>query len=320
MRRALLAAILAAAALGAHARTPKAPAPSHQFGVIGHSFAASADDALLRQSLQDTSDPGLAFVVAIGIKHAGEPCSDAVYQARRDLFDDAARPLIVVPAASDWSECRTPNGRSAAAERLARVRELFFGEPNSLGQKKLALTRLSSTPKFRSFAENAQWEVGKVLYATVNLSSDNNHYRLDAGRNSEFEDRLVANRAWLHRLATQAQRKKFDAIVLFSEADIGILSSARAHANVRQDGFADVRRQVTAIAMKFGGKVLLVDSAPTLPGGEPAIAWRGNLGHVSLGEAAKEVRVTPGQPTLFTLRNAAESAPEKQNGGQAPVR
>jgi hypothetical protein len=309
-RRLLLAAALAWPCLAL-----AGPPVAHQFGVIGHSFATNADEAPLRQALLATGDTAYAFVVATGIKHVDDACSDALYLARRELFAEAPRPLVLVPAASDWSVCTTPAGRSAAQERLTRLRELFFDEAASLGARKLSLARLSSTSKFRSFAEYAQWEVGNVLYATMNVTSDNNHFRPEAGRNSEFEDRLVANRAWLHRLATYAQRKKLAAIVLFSEGDIGVQAadtkaakSAKGQAaplpNSRQDGFADVRRQVTAIALKFPGKVLLVDSAPLAEGSAPAIAWHGNLGHLSLGSHVVEVKVAPGTSTLFSIKPA----------------
>jgi hypothetical protein len=306
-RRLLLAAGLAWQCV-AGAAAPVA----HQFGLIGHSFATGSDDALLRQALMATSDNANAFVVATGIKHSEDACSDALYLARRELLAEAPRPLILVPAASDWSSCTLPNGRSGAQERLRRLRELFFDEATSLGARKLSLTRLSATAKFRSFAEYAQWEVGNVLYASMNITSDNNHFRPEAGRNSEFEDRLVANRAWLHRLATHAQRKKLGAIVLFSEGDIGASAldtkaakSVKAIiASNRQDGFADVRRQVTAAALKFPGKILLVDSAPLANGSEPAIVWQGNLGHLSLGSMAVEVRVVPGSNTLFAVKAA----------------
>jgi hypothetical protein len=306
--------LLLAAALVWHGVASAGPV-AHQFGLIGHSFATNADEAPLRQALLATGDTAHAFVVATGIKHVDDACSDALYLARRELFAEAPRPLVLVPAASDWSVCTTPAGRSAAQERLTRLRELFFDEPTTLGVRKMSLTRLSSTAKFRSFAEYAQWEVGNVLYATMNVTSDNNHFRPEAGRNSEFEDRMVANRAWLHRLATYAQRKKLAAIVLFSEGDIGLPAPetkgiklpkvlAAPLANSRQDGYADVRRQVTAIALKFPGKVLLVDSAPLAEGSTPAITWQGNLGHLSLGSHAVEVKVTPNSSTLFAIKAA----------------
>ncbi len=291
------------------------PRAQHQFAAIGHVLTIDADDTVLRQVLQDNDDASLAFVVITGVKGTREACSDALYQRRRELLDNSLRPLIVSLAASDWSECKHPNGRSAAVDRLNRVRELMFGEPSSLGEHKLALTRLSATAKFRSYAENAHWDVDKVLYATINLPSDNNHYRREAGRNNEFEDRQVANRAWLHRLLTLAQRKKSDAIVLFSEADIGMLaaqpgkSALAAGFSAAQDGFADLRHQIALLSKKFPGKVLLIDADQPSAQGEAAIAWRGNLGHLSLGTRAQQVLVTPGAAHLFTLKKKAADNP-----------
>ena len=38
----------------------------------------------------------------------------------------------------------------------------------------------------------------------------------------------------------------------------------------------------------------------------PAIEWRGNLGHLSLGSGAVEVKVTPGADSPFSLKSAAD--------------
>jgi hypothetical protein len=290
----------------AHAAPAHARAGEYQFGVIGHSVR-NGGDAQLRRALNERSDAAQAFVVVTGIKGAAEPCSDKVYTERRDLLDDAASPVIAALAASDWSECRNSAGRSAAIERLNRLRELYFSDASSLGTRKLAVTRLSSTPKFRSYAENAHWVVGKVLYATVNLPANNNHYRAEAGRNSEYEDRLVANRFWLNRLFALARRDKLDAVVLFSEGDVKAqdqptgLKALLARASERQDGFAEPRRQIAALAQKFKGSVLLVDAAGAA-GAEPAISWRDRLGHLGVGASAVEIKVTPGAEPMFSIK------------------
>jgi hypothetical protein len=284
----------------------RASAGEYQFGVIGHSVR-NGGDVQLRRALNERSDAAQAFVVVTGIKGAAEPCSDKVYSERRELLDAAASPVIAALAASDWSDCRNSAGRSAAIERLNRLRELYFGDASSLGTRKLAVTRLSSTTKFRSYAENAHWVVGKVLYATVNLPANNNHYRAEAGRNSEYEDRLVANRFWLNRLFSLARRDNLDAVVLFSEGDVKAqeqptgLKALLARASARQDGFAEPRRQIASLAQKFKGSVLLVDAAGTA-GAEPVISWRDKLGHLSVGASAIEIKVTPGAEPLFSVK------------------
>lgn len=303
-RRAGLLAALLTAALGA---LPAAAAPAvragFRFGVIGHAFQAAPDDAALRQALRATNGATLGFVVANGVKAAAESCGDRLYGERRALFDDSAHPLIVSLAGSDWSGCKNSLGRPNAIERLNRLREVFFGDAMSLGAHKLALTRLSSNAKFRSYAENAHWQHGRVLFATINLPADNNHFRPEAGRNSEYEDRLVANRSWLQRLFALAQHNKLDGIVLFSDGDVGVQrDEARTPAaGVRQDGFAAVRRQIRTLSKTFPGKVLLIDANAANPA-EAAIAWNGNLGHVSVAAGWMEIRVMPGAAQLFAAR------------------
>jgi hypothetical protein len=313
---ALLAVFLAAGgALAARdGKDAKDEDEAHRFAVIGHASAGDGFDAHLKQALGEADDKSTAFVVVTGIKTAKEACSDKLYQERRELVGDARRPAVVVPAAGDWTECRNSAGRSNAIERLNRMRELFWSEPQSLGAHKLPLTRQSMSPRFRSYAENAHWSVGKVLYASLNLPANNNHYITDAGRNSEYEDRLVANRFWLNRLFAIARRDKLEAIVLFAEGDLKAMSQPTGlRALLRRavpdnDGFAETRRQVLALAQKFPGKVLLVDSAPLAKGAQPAIEWRGNLGHLSVGQEGIEVAVDPAGKALFKV-----DAPEKQD-------
>ena len=303
----LWAALAAPGALAAGAKAALKSMPEHQFGVIGHSFSNGGGEAQLKKSLAKTKDASLAFVVATGIKSSKEPCTDALYERRRDLFEEAKRPVVVVPAASDWAECKNAGGRLANIERLNRLREVLYTEPGGLGAQTLMLARQSANPKFRSYAENSYWVVENVLYATVNIPSNNNHYRPEAGRNSEFEDRVVANRFWLKRLFSQARRNRLPAVVLFSEGDIkalidepGLLARfGRAPAG--HDGYALLRRQVVQLAGQFEGKVLLIDTAPVSNGSEPAIAWKGNLGHVSIGARVVHVEVRPKTEPVFTI-------------------
>lgn len=283
---------------------------NHRFGVIGHSFSRGGEKQL-RQALRDSSEKSLAFVVVTGIKGDKEGCTDKLYEERRDLIEEAKRPMVVAPAGSDWTACKNSAGKLNPIERLNRIRELFFSEPVTLGQKKLAVTRQSMSPRFRSYAENSHWEIGKVLYATINLPANNNHYLPEAGRNNEFEDRLVANRFWLNRLFSLARTDKVDAVVLFSEGDTkALLEPTGLRALLRRDtggrdGFAEVRKQIVTLAQKYKGKVLLVDSAAHAKA-TPVIEWRGNLGHMSIDNGSIEVAVRPGEKQMFLLQDAAE--------------
>lgn len=282
--------------------------PAYRFGVVGHTFANGAPEAQLGKSLANTHGATLAFVVATGVKGAAEPCTDELYTRRRDMLADAGLPVVVVPAASDWSNCKNAGGRPVGIGRLNRLRELLYEEPAALGAKPLALARLSANAKFRSYAENAYWIVGEVLYATVNLPSNNNNYRSEAGRNSEYEDRTVANRFWLTRLFSQARYKHLKAVVLFSEGNVnilqeepGLLARLGRSAPTGQDGYAAARRQIVTLAKKFDGKVLLIDTARVPNGTEPAIAWRDNIGHLSVGSRVMHVDVAPRADPMFRI-------------------
>ncbi len=314
----LLASMLAAAlaAAPACARDRKAAEviqdpDTHRFMVVGQR-AAEGGEAALKEVLLEAKDPNLAFLVVTGIKGAAESCGDRLYQKRRDLFDKARRPVILSLSDDDWTSCRNSAGRTNAIERLNRLRELFYSEPESLGKDKLQVTRLSSSPRFRSYAENAHWQVGKVLYATINLPEANNHYLAAAGRNSEYEDRTVANRFWLNRLFAIAKQDKVDAVVLFAEGNMQPLlqpaNGLRAllqRTPASQDGFAQTRRQLQQRAAGFKGRVLVVDSAGLPENARPAISWRGNLGHLSVGAHAVEVRVAGKGENVFSLGAAS---------------
>ncbi|MBB5367364.1 MULTISPECIES: hypothetical protein [unclassified Janthinobacterium] len=309
----------------------KAEEPGFDFAVLGHSFKAGPDDAPLKHAIQDSNNLHPAFLVATGIKAASESCSDKLYSQRKDLLDASSQPLVISLSASDWANCRNSRGRANAIERLNRLREVFFADDSSLGQRKLSLSRLSSTAKFRSYAENAHWEYGGVLFATVNLPANNNHFLPEAGRNSEFEDRLVANRSWLQRLFAMAQRKKLDGIVLFSDGDVHILeeeeSSLLPNFSSKQDGFASPRKQIRLLAKKFEGKVLLVDTqAGSKKTGKkntqgPKISWKDNLGHISIDSDWATIFVQPGKSPLFEVRErAGKLAPNQSASSQRTSR
>ncbi|MGZ3157689.1 MAG: hypothetical protein ACXU7H_01265 [Burkholderiaceae bacterium] len=261
------------------------------FGVIAFPFKESSGEPLLRAAIKASDADNLAFVVANGIKANLEPCSDTIYTRRRALLDSAQNGLVLSLAASDWSDCKKDSGRSAAVERLNRVRELFFVDEFTFGASKIPLMRQSVTPRFRSYGENARWEINRMMFATINLPSNNNNYLAAAGRNSEFEDRQIANREWLQRLIAYATLKKLHGLVLFCD---GNPIATAADQNTKRDGFLEIRQQFINATEKFPGKILIVHNQPnaTLPMAT-SIKWRGNLGELGVTSGWIKVAVTP---------------------------
>lgn len=177
----------------------------------------------------------------------------------------------------------------------------------------MPLMRQSASPQFRGIGENARWEVGNALFATINLPGKNNRYVTDAGRNSEYEDRLIANRAWLKRLMTIAAYRKFGAVVLFADGDPVTKAKSRLFAReTAYDGYADVRRQLQHSAASFAGKVLIVHGQPSAvtswkTGG---IRWNGNLGMLDASTGLLRITVDPTSPSVFSVARGTNRRPD----------
>lgn len=279
------------------------------FGVIGPAQATANDPTSLTQAITASDADDLAFVVANGFKRADEACTDDLFAQRHDLLANAKNGLVLSLAGNDWSDCKTSNGRSTAIERLSRIRELFYPDDFSFGASKIPLIHQSSLPKFRAFAENMRWEVGNILFATVDLPAANNRYRMEAGRNGEFEDRQIANRDWLHHTFATANFKHKDAIVLICDGDPMPKPAPQRLADGAQkhDGFADVRQQLTSLAAKFPGKILIVHNnanAHTTTADE--IVWHNNIGELGVGSEWEKITVKINGTVNFSAARGAE--------------
>ncbi|SFH94379.1 hypothetical protein SAMN04515618_10692 [Collimonas sp. OK307] len=302
-------ALLLTLALMAGCGAAQAETTSFSFGVIAHVFRSGADETPLHDAISETDADNLAFVVANGIKAGSEPCTDKLYGRRKALLNSAKNGLIVSLSASDWVACKTSADRSAAIERLSRIRDLFFSDEFSFGDSKIPLIRQSTSPKFRSYVENARWEIGNVVFATINLPATNNHYLPEGGRNSEFEDRQIANREWLQRIFLNASQKKSDAVVLFCDGDPLAIQRHRVFDfNVKRDGFAEIRQKISSHAAHFEGKVLVIHGPHGSSTPHPAsIEWQRNLGDLEIPGGWLKITVNPANPKLFEIGKPADS-------------
>lgn len=276
------------------------------FGVIAKQDPTDSGDTPLRQILAESDADNLAFVVMNGVKPADGDCSDDTYVSRRSMLDRVKNGLIISLTAEDWALCSDAQNRSIATERINLLRELFFADEFSLGDSKIALQRQSVMPKFRTYAENTRWRIGDVMFATINLPSNNNNYLVAAGRNSEFEDRQVANSDWLKRIFMSAKIARLRGVVIFVDRnplaqsdDLSMFSSTEKWA-----AFSQIRRQIIALSTKFDGKILLVHAEPSnsSPPEQTGIKWQGNIGLLYADSPWTKVIVTPGRQKLFETK------------------
>lgn len=281
------------------AATSAPAAETLRFTVMMHVMRDASDDAELRSAFEAAQEGDPAFIVVNGMRSTREPCTERLYRQRAAMLESGTVPVILSLAGNDWMDCRDRQGRPASMVWLNLLREQVYGEISWSGAKHLNLRRQSSTRGFRSYAENTRWVVDNVLFATLNLPAENNHYLASAGGNSEFEDRATANREWLKRLGLQAQMERRQLIVLFSD---GNPLPAPARRGEQRDGFAEIRQQLRQLAEKSNTRVLVVQGpgqrSPKVRG---EIVWQGELGYVNLRSGVSAFTVDLASPVPVSL-------------------
>jgi len=261
----VFAALACATVAGAQGDLPGDPATtSFAFAVVGSAVAGGTGGEADRGTVPllraiDGSDARFAVHFDLSAASAAS-CSDASLARRRALLDASAKPVVPVAAAAEWAHCGQAAGDPL--ERLEHLGDVLFAGDESPGQARLSWVRQSSVPRFRRYRENLRWQVGPVLFATINLPDNNNNFRLGAGRNGEFEERLVANRAWLDRTFRLASERRLAGIVVFVDAAPRFSAPLRApdlRAHER-DGFYEWKVALRDFVPAFKGQVLLVQA------------------------------------------------------------
>lgn len=232
-------------------------AGSYSFAILGS--VGSDNDRAVPRLLRAVGESPARFLVHFDQSTPSrDSCADAAVDRRRALLDTSVKPAIPVLAASEWADCGSAGGDPM--ERLARIGDLLFAGDQSFGQSRLRWLRQSAVPRFHRYRENLRWQVGRVLFATMNLPDNNNDFRIAAGRNGEFEERLVANRAWIERTFRIAAERRLAGIVLFVDAAPRFSVPMRAPdtRSRDRDGYYEWKLALRESVARFNGQVLLV--------------------------------------------------------------
>jgi len=249
-------ALLAAALLIPGLARAAEPRP-FAFAVVGDTPYFALDEPLFRNMMTNLDAADLAFIVHVGdFKSAASPCSDALFQERREWFAASRHALIYVPGDNEWTDCqRESAGRHDPAERLGKLRELFFSGETSLGRGAIPVQRQSADPRFPALRENLRWRMGPYLFATLNLPGGNNNRGRGAEPSAEFRGRMAANRAWLEEAFQRAREENAAALFLFFHANPGWERGADSGP---RDGYREFRAQLAESARAFGRPVVAV--------------------------------------------------------------
>lgn len=270
-----------------------------RFTAMSHVMREAADDAELRSAFEAAQSGDPAFIVVNGMRAPRELCTDRLYRQRTALLESGTVPVILSLAGTDWIDCRDRQGRPASLAWLNLLREQVYGEISWSGAKQLNLRRQSASRAFSNYTENTRWAIDQVLFATLNLPAENNHYIASAGGNSEFEDRATANREWLKRLGLQAKMERRPLIVIFCDGNPLPGPSRRGE---QRDGFVEIRQQLKQLAEKSEARVLVIQgSAPRAVVGTVDIVWDGKLGYVNLRAGVTSFVVDLNAPFPVTI-------------------
>jgi hypothetical protein len=221
--------------------------------------------ARLEALIDDMNAARPAFSIFLGdTKASGERCTDAVVLDRTAAwFARVEGPLVYTPGDNEWTDCwQDRAGRSDPLERLRRLRQRFFAEPRSLGGAPMPLRRQADAEaEHRLYVENARWERGGVLFATVHVpGSDNNRPRdsdpaVPPGAAAEYPARNRANLAWIAETFAEAGRGGHGAMVFALQSDLYYRDRC-GRGTVA--GHLDTRAALAEGARRFGRPVLLL--------------------------------------------------------------
>ena len=218
----------------------------------------AGSDAAFARVIAEINRHQPAFAVHLGDTLASdERCSDELLLRRRDDFNSFATALIYTPGDNEWTDTHSEKaGRYMPTERLAKIRELYFATERSLGRKPIPLVTQRRDPAHAKFVENARWNRGGVVFATVHVvGSSNNHQASVPGALEEWRGREAANDAWVRAAFAEARANQAPAVALFFQADpFGIDKNRPGYA----PGFERFLKTVEAEARAFAKPVLLV--------------------------------------------------------------
>jgi hypothetical protein len=276
-----------------------AQAEPFHFAVLMHVLQNSGDENELRIALESAQAANPTFILVNGMRSKGEPCTDRLYRQRTALLESSVAPVVLSLAGDDWITCRDRQNRLAPTAWLNLLRDQVYGDISWSGSKHIPLRRQSAITAFRNYAENTRWSIDTILFATLNVPANNNNYLASAGGNSEFEDRQIANRDWLRRLITQAQRERKTHIVLFCDGNP--LPDVRRKTEPR-DGYVELRQQLKNLAEKSGVKIVVMQgSTPTTEKNNGSIIWKGRLGYINLSAGISMIAVDTTTENPFSI-------------------
>jgi len=205
-----------------------------QFGVIGDTSYSKVAEQEFDRLMAVLNKENLTFVVHVGDFEADPrpyerspdkismPCTDENFQRVLATFQTSVHPFILTPGDNDWTDCHLLKARQVdPMERLATVRQMFFPEGRSLGQKTIAVESQAKDAEFKQYRENLMWSFNGVSFATLHIVGSNDNMGRTPEMDAEHAERTKANIAWMRKAFADAKAKNSIGLVLLTQANPG---------------------------------------------------------------------------------------------------
>jgi hypothetical protein len=232
------------------------------FGLIGDLAYTAAQEPLLDNVLADLNRTPLAFIVHVGdLASQRRGCTDALLARRLEQFQASANPLIYTPGDNEWTDCHEGQGVAGSdpLERLLKLRALFFAVEESLGQRRIALSRQSAGAKHARYRENARWDLGRVTFLTVHVVGSNNGRGRNPAGDEEYAERNSANLNWLREGFRHAKAIDSRAVMILQQANMFVdYPPVPSDAKQEPNGFTDLQAALRDEVIAFGKPTVLV--------------------------------------------------------------
>lgn len=206
-------------------------------------------------------DRALAFVAHVGdLSRPVHACTPETLKLRLSQFNALPHPVIFTPGDNDWTDCHDKQGVKGGdpLAALDRLRTMFFAGEESLGKRKMRLTRQSQSPDFAKFRENVRWDIAGVTFVTLHITGSNNNLGRTPEGDAEYRERNAANLAWLQQAFAHAKANASRAIMIVQQANIFPNLPPLAGPIENPSGFTDIRALVEKETIAFQKPVVLV--------------------------------------------------------------
>jgi hypothetical protein len=223
------------------------------FALIGDLPYSEGDALRAAAMIAQLDASALAFVLHVGDINSGrEPCSDTLFERRRDLLARSMHPLVLLPGDNEWTDChRSAAGAYDPRERLAALRALFWSSPGPLGSGPAARRANLSLERQPGAPENVVWRIGAVRFVAVHVVGSNNGLDGYRGSRAEFDTRERLNQSWLDAAVTRALHEEADALVIAAHANPEFGRS-------RERGFRSFLRALQDVSARFTRPILFL--------------------------------------------------------------